>query len=95
VNKQPDPDSSPTLSLPRLIWRMVIAVTIWLVANLVTFLAVSFLIFMILGSLGVAEDEELFSLAVMCAIPAALTVSSLIAGRKLIYLAMQRYREKR
>jgi len=87
------PQTPPTLSLPQLIWRMTKAVVIWLLANLVTFIVVSFLVFSILGSLGQFNPDEAFTLAVICAIPAALTVSSLIVGRKLIYLAWKRYRD--
>ena len=87
------PETPPTLSLPQLIWRITKAVFIWLLANLVTFIVVSFLLFIILGSVEQINPDEAFTLAVVCAIPAALTVSSLIAGRKLIHLAWKRYRD--
>jgi hypothetical protein len=82
----------PPLSLAQVMWRMFKAVILWLFANLITFLAVSFLAFSLLSALGLADPDEAFALAVVCAIPAALTVSSLIAGRKLIHLAWKRYR---
>jgi hypothetical protein len=84
--------TSPPLSLAQVMWRMFKAVILWLFANLITFLAVSFLAFSLLSALGLADPDEAFALAVVCAIPAALTVSSLIAGRKLIHLAWKRYR---
>ena len=92
MSAQP-PQTPPPLSLPQLIWRMTKAVAIWIVANLVTFIVVSFLLFNILGSMDQVNTDEAFTLAVTCAIPAALTVSSLIAGRKLIHLAWKRYRD--
>ena len=92
MSAQP-PQTPPQLSLSQLIWRMTKAVAIWIVANLVTFIVVSFLLFNILGSMDQVNTDEAFTLAVTCAIPAALTVSSLIAGRKLIHLAWKRYRD--
>jgi hypothetical protein len=62
-------------------------------ANLVTFVVVSFVVFSILGSQEQVNPDEAFTVAVVCAIPAALTVSSVVAGRKLIYLAWKRYRD--
>jgi len=91
----PEPVPHPAPSLLRLALRFLKAVVIWLAYCLVTFLAVSFAVFMLLGSLGVAQGDTLFALSVVCAIPAALTVSSLVINRKLIYLAIQRYQEKR
>jgi hypothetical protein len=76
-----------------MIWRMAKAVFIWLLANLVTFVVVSFVVFSILGSQEQVNPDEAFTVAVVCAIPAALTVSSVVAGRKLIYLAWKRYRD--
>ncbi len=92
---EPAPTPPSTISPPRLVGRILVAVIIWLAANLITFLVVSFVIFIVLGSMGMAQNEELFTLSVVCAIPAALTVSSLVAGRKLIHLTVQRYRENR
>ena len=90
----PEPQPSPLqpLSPPQLLWRLLKAVVIWLFLNLITFLAVSFIAFSLLNALGMANPDEAFTLAVVCAIPAALTVSSLVSGRKLINLAWQRYR---
>jgi hypothetical protein len=88
-------EKSPTptpISLPQLLWRIFKAVILWISVNLVTFVAVSFTVFILLSALGLSDPDEAFSLAVVCAIPAALTVSSLVAGRKLIYLAWKRYR---
>lgn len=82
----------PPLSLAQVLWRMFKAIILWLVANLITFLVVSFIAFTLVSALGMANPDEAFALAVICAIPAALMVSSLIAGRKLIYLAWKRYR---
>lgn len=83
----------PALSLPQLLWRMIKSVLLWLLANLLTFFLVSFIAFSLLTALGLANPDEAFTLAVICAIPAALTVSSLIAGRRLIHLAWKRYRD--
>lgn len=83
----------PALSLPQMIWRMAKAIFLWLLANLVTFVAVSFAVFMILGAQENFNPDEAFTLAVICAIPAALIVSSVVTGRKLIYLAWKRYRD--
>ena len=88
--EQPNPSLS--LSLPQVLWRTFKAIILWLVANLITFVIVSFIAFTLLSSLGLAAPDEAFTLAVVCAIPAALTVSSLVAGRKLIHLAWRRYR---
>jgi hypothetical protein len=84
--------SPPPLSLAQLLWRIFKAVILWLFANLVTFVAVSFIVFSLLSALGLTNPDDAFALAVVCAIPAALTMSSLIAGRKLIHLAWKRYR---
>ena len=86
------PQTPPPLSLPQLLWRMFKAVILWMFANLIAFLAVSFITFTLVSALGLANPDEAFTLAVICAIPAALTVSSMVAGRKLIYLAWKRYR---
>ena len=86
------PQTLPQLSLPQLLWRILKVVIIWLLANLITFLTVSFITFSLLNALGLVNPDEAFTLAVVCAIPAALTVSSLVAGRKLIHLAGRRYR---
>lgn len=83
----------PTLSLPQLVWRIFKSVLLWLLANLLTFVVVSFIAFSVLNALGLANADEAFTLAVICAIPAALTVSSLVAGRRLIRLAWKRYRD--
>jgi hypothetical protein len=82
----------PPLSLAQVMWRTFKAVILWLLANLITFIAVSFIVFSLLSALGLADPDEAFALAIVCAIPAALTVSSLIAGRKLIPLVWKRYR---
>jgi hypothetical protein len=92
MSAQP-PQTQPTLSLPQMIWRMTKAVVIWLLVNLVTFVLVSFVVFSLLSSQEKANPDEAFTLAVICAIPAALIVSSLVVGRKLIYLAWKRYRD--
>lgn len=86
------PNPSLQLSLPQVLWRTFKAIIIWLIANLITFIAVSFIAFTLVSALGLAAPDEAFTLAVVCAIPAALTVSSLVAGRKLIHLAWRRYR---
>jgi hypothetical protein len=72
------------VSLPQFLWRLFIAVLIWLLVNLIIFGIVSFIAFSLLSSPGMADPNEAFTLALVCAIPAALTVSSLVAVRKLI-----------
>ena len=72
------------VSLPQFLWRLFMAVLIWLLLNLVIFVIVSFIAFSLLNLLGMANPDEAFTLAIACAIPSALTVSSLVAGRKLI-----------
>jgi hypothetical protein len=72
------------IRLPQFLWRLFIAVLIWLVINLVIFVFVSFITFSLLSSPGMADQDRAFTLALACAIPSALTVSSLVAVRKLI-----------
>jgi hypothetical protein len=72
------------VSLPQFLWRLFIAVLIWLLVNLIIFGIVSFIAFSLLSSPGMADPNEALTLALVCAIPAALTVSSLVAVRKLI-----------
>jgi hypothetical protein len=86
------PVSSPPLSLAQVVWRTFIAIILWLLINLIIFLIVSFIAFSLLSSLGQTNPDQAFSLAMVCAIPAALTVSSLIVGRRLIDMVWRRYR---
>lgn len=86
------PNPEPPLSLPQLLWRIFKALLLWLLVNLLTFIGVSFIAFSLLSAAGLTTADDAFTLAVICAIPAALMVSSLVAGRRLIRLAWQRYR---
>ena len=88
------PEDKPAeLPLPpgKLALRLVVAVLIWLAANLVTFVVVAFLIFMLLAGPGAFDPDFAFTLAILCAIPPALTVSSLLAGRRIFYTISKRY----
>lgn len=78
----------------KLALRLAGVLLIWLVANLLVFIAISFLVFVVLASLGMLPDES-FTFAVLCAIPPALIVSSLIAGRRLYYIVSHRYPDSR
>jgi hypothetical protein len=84
--------SEQPLSLPQLLWRIFKAVLLWLLVNLLTFVVVSFVAFSLLNAAGLTTADDAFTLAVICAIPAALMVSSLVAGRRLLRLAWRRYR---
>ncbi len=85
-------DGPPAAPFTRgqIIRRMLSALLIWLVANLVVFVGVSFLVFVLLSSLGPIQGDEAFTLAVLCAIPAALTASGLLAGRKIYFTLAKR-----
>lgn len=72
--------------LGRLLAQVALNLLIWLAANLLTFLGVSFLVFVVLNLMGAARDEYAFTYALLCAIPAALTVSSYVTGRRIIHL---------
>ena len=85
------PDTAPAVSLPKFLWRIFKVVVIWLFVNLIIFGIVSFIAFSLLNALGMTDPDEAFTLAVICAIPAALTVSSLVAGRKLIHMVRRQY----
>ena len=78
------PNAAQSVSLPLFLWRLFKAVLIWLLINMIIFVIVSFLAFSLLSSLGMANPNEAFTLALICAIPAALIVSSLVAVRMLI-----------
>jgi hypothetical protein len=84
------PDSTP-LPPGKFALRLLAAVFIWLVANLVTFILVAFIIFMLLAGPGAFDPDFAFTLSILCAIPPALTVSSLLAGRKIFYTISKRY----
>lgn len=66
--------------------QVALNLVIWLAANLLTFIGVSFLVFVVLNLMGAARDEAAFTYALLCAIPSALTVSSYVTGRRIIHL---------
>lgn len=74
----------------QIVGRVLVALLIWLAANLVVFVATSFLAFILLNSLGLAQEQEAFTLSILCAIPLALTVSGLLAGRKIYFTLTKR-----
>jgi hypothetical protein len=78
------PNTAHSISLPRFLWHLFIAVIIWLFINLIIFVIVSFLAFILINAQGMANPDDAFTLALACAIPSALITSSLVAVRKLI-----------
>ncbi len=85
------PTSGAPLPPGKAALRLVGAILIWLAANLLTFLVVSFLVFALFAGTGMFDPDAAFTLAVLCAIPPALTVSSLLAGRKIFYIVSNRF----
>jgi hypothetical protein len=77
--------ASAPLSGRQVAEKMAVAILIWLVTNIIVFVAASFLIFILLSSTGAAQEQEAFTLAILCAIPLALTASGLLAGRRIYY----------
>jgi hypothetical protein len=86
-------NTAPPTSLPQFLWHLFIAVLIWLLINLVIFVMVSFIAFSLLSLPGMADPDQAFTLALACAIPSALTVSSLVAIRKLLPKLWQQNRD--
>jgi len=90
---QPAPGTGPAnLPFRQVAGRMLGAVLVWLVVNLVVFAGASFLVFMLLGSLGMAQGEDLFRVSILCATPLALIASAYAAGRRIAPLITRRYR---